>query len=230
VVGLRRYLNSEPSFADLRDRTPLGYPRHPAANDGGPGVGHVEQAASGPFDDQEPDVVDDDDGLDDGSEMVLDPQPPVNHQHNGDTSVDGPIPPPPAPPAEPVNPAVIWTSQGLHPSPVQQGVRFPTDPATLAQYIPSQGHAPGLEDEEADAMDVSLGRGDAIAISAPLRQGNPSVTSFEPSFAAGPSTASIARLSGEVPETAGASASVAAYRVNDIGEGSSSSGASPGGV
>jgi len=84
-VNLRRYLNSEQAFADLHDRSLPGFPghRHPIEptllGDAGPGALHAHgggaNGADANFDDADADAIDDEDVLDDGSEMVIDTQP-----------------------------------------------------------------------------------------------------------------------------------------------------------
>ena len=104
VLGLRRYLNSEQDFAETRDSTP-GDARHRAGHAGfppGPNavpVPHPHNQGGAAFDDAEPDVVDDDDGLEDGSEMAIDTQP-ILAPHpglgiEGQVSAAPPVPPPP---------------------------------------------------------------------------------------------------------------------------------------
>ena len=168
VIGLRRYLNSEATFADMRDRTPSGYPRHPNAipvvNGGGIGNGGLALPDIG-FDDQEPDVVDDDDGLDDGSEMVIDVQPLPAPQAAtpgiGGTSLDaGIIPPPPPIVTHPLNPTVApWQGPGPGPFAIQPipAIRFPSQPeSTIHGNSPSQLDSEEDDmDEQGDAMDVS---------------------------------------------------------------------------
>lgn len=105
VASLRHHLNTSAAFAHLRDpssqhRAPVfDAPTVPPV-----GHGHGHDTA---FDEPERDALDDDDGLDDGTEMVIDPAPPA--QNNG-TSLDAIIipPPPPPPPAPFQNPNVAY--------------------------------------------------------------------------------------------------------------------------
>lgn len=102
VLGLRRYLNSERDFADLRDPSPgevrhrAGHPVFAGAPNAVPGPLHH---GDGAFEDADPDVVDDDDGLEDGSEMAIDAQPLLGPPHSLGTeshvSAAPPVPPPP---------------------------------------------------------------------------------------------------------------------------------------
>lgn len=104
VLGLRRYLNSEHDFADIRDPLP-GEVRHRAGHTiFGPGpnvvpLPHTHNQGDGAFDDGEPDVVDDDDGLEDGSEMAIDTQPLLGPLPGlgtgGHVPAAPPVPPPP---------------------------------------------------------------------------------------------------------------------------------------
>jgi len=106
VVGLRKYLNQERAFADMRvPPPPPGEPGLPHTGQDLNGVAILDPAtphvhADGAFDDADPDVVDDDDGLEDGSEMIIDTQPllqvgpgtpPVPFVSN---PVQPPVPPP----------------------------------------------------------------------------------------------------------------------------------------
>ncbi|KAL2022404.1 hypothetical protein VTK56DRAFT_5471 [Thermocarpiscus australiensis] len=113
VVNLRKYLNNQ-AFADLhismRGGPPTDIPIFQGAATPPPGVPHLQNPDGG-FDEAEVDAVDDDDGLEDGSEMVIDTQP-LLHNHTAilgvaPTAVDGIPPAPPVPPiathAEPVN-------------------------------------------------------------------------------------------------------------------------------
>ncbi|KAK3937705.1 SCF E3 ubiquitin ligase complex F-box protein grrA [Diplogelasinospora grovesii] len=156
VVNLRRYLNNERAFADLQGPVPQmgGSANVPA------GAVHVHNADS-TFDDGEPDAVDDDDGLEDGSEMVIDTQPLLNHQAVGlgvSTAGTGagqipPPPPPPPPHAQPAN-GFAFGYVGGHPPYVPQQVSFPNDPMTFSQLL-TGSHGDSDEEEGADVMDVS---------------------------------------------------------------------------
>ncbi|KAK5656854.1 hypothetical protein OQA88_4402 [Cercophora sp. LCS_1] len=107
VVGLRKYLNQERQFASMRAPPPPpgepGVP-HPGGDINGvtildPTASHIH-GVDGGFDE---DAVDDEDVLDDGSEMIMDTQPllhPHNHGHGASTAplTGNPILPPPPPP------------------------------------------------------------------------------------------------------------------------------------
>ena len=108
VLGLRRYLNSERDFAELRGPLPgeahhqQGHPVFAVTANAEPAA-HAQTLADGAFDDGEPDVVDDDDGLEDGSEMAIDTIPLMGPLHSlgtdGQASAVPPIPPPPPQPS-----------------------------------------------------------------------------------------------------------------------------------
>lgn len=166
VSNLRRYLNTDTAFAHLRDSTPTGYPRHTQVTPNfnypaGPPAGHGH--ADTGFDEQERDVVEDDDGLDDGTDMVIDAAPlvgPPNPGAHGPAGVSldaNIIPPPPPVPSQPPsnwNPHLQYW-QGSQ-SPLVPGIQPPN----------------GLQHSETgDAMDTSPARPSASA--APLRQDGP---------------------------------------------------------
>lgn len=128
VVELRKFLNNSEHFAHLRESTPTGHPRHAQNpleyNYEAPHVaGHHHGGVDTGFDEQERDVIDDDDGLDDGSEMMIDGPPAQHDPAVGGASLDASMipPPPPAPPQIP-NHSYPWNHHGLH----NQGVHnFP---------------------------------------------------------------------------------------------------------
>lgn len=163
VSNLRRHLNTDAAFAHLRDGTPTGYPRHAqvAANYApyAP-TGHAHPDAG--FDEQEGDVVDDDDGLDDGTEMVIDAAPLVGPNTGvAGASLDASIIPPP-PPAPSQVPSMMWQPQN---QPWAPGLSLAdgNQPAAAAA-----GQVPGYPGPEAtDAMDMSPAR--PSASTAPLR-------------------------------------------------------------
>lgn len=163
VSNLRRHLNTDSAFAHLRDGTPTGFPRHAqvAANYASyahPGHAHPDAG----FDEQEGDVVDDDDGLDDGTEMVIDAAPLVEPNPGvAGASLDASIIPPPPPPPSQV-PSMMWPPQNQHWAP---GVLH-ANGTQSATGIGSQ--APGFQSPDVtDAMDVSPAR--PSASTAPLR-------------------------------------------------------------
>lgn len=138
VASLRHHLNTSAAFAHLRD--PSSQHRAPVFDaPTAPPVGHGHDTT---FDEPERDALDDDDGLDDGTEMVIDAAPPA--QNNG-TSLDAIIipPPPPPPPAPYQNPNVAYQwnpeSQPWFPAaqphsapPVSNGFAF----QPVSQYVP----------------------------------------------------------------------------------------------
>ncbi|KUI57300.1 SCF E3 ubiquitin ligase complex F-box protein grrA [Cytospora mali] len=181
VSNLRRYLNTDTAFVHLRDTTPTGFPRHTqvAPNFGyqaGPPAGHSHPDVG--FDEQERDVVEDDDGLDDGTDMVIDAAPLVGPPPNtgvhgtAGASLDASIIPPPPP--VPSQPPSHWNPhlQYWHgtPSSLVQGIQPPNSFQHLGQV--HQSLAPGFHGAElGDAMDTSPARPSASA--APLRQDGP---------------------------------------------------------
>lgn len=164
VSNLRRHLNTDSAFAHLRDGTPTGFPRHAqvAANY----ASYTPSAHAHPdagFDEQEGDVVDDDDGLDDGTEMVIDAAPLVGPNTGvAGASLDASIIPPP-PPAPSQVPPMMWHPQN---QPWAPGVSHANDtqPATgTGGQVPAGYQSPDVT----DAMDMSPAR--PSASTAPLR-------------------------------------------------------------
>ncbi|KAJ0116196.1 hypothetical protein J7T55_005142 [Diaporthe amygdali] len=167
VSNLRRHLNTDSAFAHLRDGTPTGFPRHAqvASNFAPyppPGHGHADAG----FDEQEGDVVDDDDGLDDGTEMVIDAAPLVGPNTGvAGASLDASIIPPP-PPAPPQIPSMMWQPHNQH---------WPPGVSHTNGTLPAAGPgttAPGFQSPDVtDAMDMSPAR--PSASTAPLRLDGP---------------------------------------------------------
>jgi F-box and leucine-rich repeat protein GRR1 len=155
VIGLRRYLNSERDFADLHDPLP-GEVRHRNGHAGfagapnAPPPSHTHHHGDGAFDDAEPDVVDDDDGLEDGSEMAVDTQPLMGPlpvlATDGQASATPPVPPPP--PQLPFLSAPSYRHDGVEIRHGQSGFASGVTPRVL-----------GLDEEDADdAMDTTPAR------------------------------------------------------------------------
>lgn len=161
VVGLRRYLNSERDFANLQEPVP-GEQMHQTAHPP-PFAGPVpappplplgSNPGEGPFDEGEPDVVDDDDGIEDGSEMAIDTQPLLGTNHPVGLGVGAPDPM--GPQDQPEQAAQDHFPQLVdYQQAVPHQVRFHEDPMAFPQVIPS----PGLESDDGadghDAMDIS---------------------------------------------------------------------------
>lgn len=171
VSNLRRHLNTDSAFAHLRDGTPTGFPRHaqvPAnyASYAHPGHAHPDAG----FDEQEGDVVDDDDGLDDGTEMVIDAAPLVGPNTGAaGASLDASIIPPP-PPAPSQVPSMMW--QPLN-QPWAPGVSHANGTQPTAGPAGSAAQAPSFQSPGVtDAMDMSPAR--PSASTAPLRLDGPS--------------------------------------------------------
>ncbi|KAK3946641.1 hypothetical protein QBC32DRAFT_132289 [Pseudoneurospora amorphoporcata] len=115
VTNLRRYLNSEHNLTEItRGARPIdeGVPNRAGSVFPGTAVNPMQvtppghhAAAAAFIDDGEPDAVDDDDGLEDGSEMVIDTQPMLHNHHvvmggtafpiQGVASTEQLLPPPP---------------------------------------------------------------------------------------------------------------------------------------
>lgn len=167
VSNLRRHLNTDSAFAHLRDGTPTGFPRHAQvaanyAHYAHPGHAHPDAG----FDEQEGDVVDDDDGLDDGTEMVIDAAPLVGPTAGvAGASLDASIIPPP-PPAPSQVPSMMWQPHNQHNQHWAPGVSQAN--GTLPAAAPGGQQAPGFQSPDVtDAMDMSPAR--PSASTAPLR-------------------------------------------------------------
>ncbi|KAM7187678.1 SCF E3 ubiquitin ligase complex F-box protein grrA [Naviculisporaceae sp. PSN 640] len=164
VVSLRRYLNSERAFADLPSEprhTPMFNPVAPVA----PAAPHLHNPVGG-FDDVEADAGDDEDGLDDGTEMAIDTQPLLGTQ-TGNAMV--PPPPPPAPPqGMTANP---FGYVGGHPPYVPQQVQFHNGLPILQSNTPGQIQVPEDDDDEMDEF-ILLGPSNGGASTATLGSSN----------------------------------------------------------
>lgn len=145
VVELRKFLNTSEQFAHLRDSTPTGHPRHPQNGlefpyePPAPVTPHGHHGvADAAFDEPERDVIDDDDGLDDGSEMMMDAPPVQNDVAVGGASLDASMIPPP-PPAGPLIPNHVfpWNHQGLHNYADQMGYQSQAQPYSHSAPAPS---------------------------------------------------------------------------------------------
>jgi len=157
-------------------------------------VPHV-LAADAPFDDGEPDTVDDEDVLEDGSEMIIDTQPLLNVHHNGQGASTAPLTGnpvyPPVPPhlvalpvsaqAQPMNPN-MFNYVGGHPPYVPQQVRF--DEVEAAEPLPNSP----IEGYTVDPMDLSSPR--------PSTSGSGSAAPANPSSHAHPAESSQAPAAG----------------------------------
>ncbi|KAK1753291.1 F-box domain-containing protein [Echria macrotheca] len=162
VVGLRKYLNQERAFADLQvPPPPPGEPGVPNAGTNGvtvldPAAAHAH--ADGAFDDVEPDVVDDEDVLEDGSEMIIDTQPLLPHEPVASTAPLGgnPVLPPPPPPPPHMFTGPVPPQPGLtvDPGPFNYTGDPPYhdqlgSPAALLQYL----HQRNISLEEVQTLD-----------------------------------------------------------------------------
>ncbi|AEO63115.1 uncharacterized protein THITE_2107996 [Thermothielavioides terrestris NRRL 8126] len=128
VVGLRRHLNQlRQAQLPPRDGSHANetiFPDMPVAT---AGFSHL-QTNEGGFDDPEADAIDEDDGLEDGSEMVIDPQPLLNNQN----PAIPPLPPTQSMPqdSEPVSPTNPIPYVSGHPPYLPHRV-VPPQPPTL---------------------------------------------------------------------------------------------------
>lgn len=167
VSNLRRHLNTDSAFAHLRDGTPTGFPRTAAVAQNFVAYAPLAHAHADPgFDDQEGDVVDDDDGLDDGTEMVIDAAPLVGPNTGAvGASLDASIIPPP-PPAPPQIPSTMWQPHNQHWAPAVPHVN-----GTHAAAGPGGQASVFQSPDMTDAMDMSPARPSASA--APLRFDGP---------------------------------------------------------
>jgi F-box and leucine-rich repeat protein GRR1 len=183
-MGLRKYLNSERNYAELHEPMP-GERRHipnpanfPVLPNGTPPAGPAHGDAT--FDDGEPDVVDDDDGLEDGSEMAIDTQPllgPLPPLANGAHVGAPPVPPPP--------PQIPFPPVASHPQSASPQGLF--DGQAGIPPAPPRVFMSG-EADDSDFMDVSTaGPSVAGASTATLGLSGAGHTAAD----SGPSTASI---------------------------------------
>jgi hypothetical protein len=151
--------------------------------------------ADGGFDDAEADVVDDDDALEDGSEMIIDTQPLLGQVQGGQHATAPPPPPPLHGPTQ-QHPSLRPVNPGGYVGPVQQVVRFADDPLAFAQVIPPRDL--GMHDEEdADDMDgvaLQAARSWASIAAGPSHRQHPHSAASTASAVGngGPSQASIA--------------------------------------
>jgi len=238
VVNLRRYLNSERAFADLRGPhhdeiipTQRVVPGLPGPVPLQHGAVHVPGHPDSGFDDAEADAVDDDEGLEDGTEMAIDTQPLLGHHNNPNPGVASTVnghnhalvPPPPPPVHGPEGPTgALFNYVDGHPPYVPHQIRFHSDPVMYSQFVPQLLGQVGNH-SRVDVMDVS----------------RPSPSAAGPSTApvagewSGASTASTAPLQGagqQIPETSTPIPPTEQTGFPDTPNGSSSSSGAPGGV
>ncbi|KAK3328076.1 hypothetical protein B0T19DRAFT_182611 [Cercophora scortea] len=157
VVGLRKHLNMEHQARIPRFEMP-SYHQTQMFENPAPGAGHVHHPDGG-FDEGEPDGADDDDGLEDGSEMVIDTQSQpllLAHRLPGlGVAMGGPIPPPPPPPPPPARGnSDPFGYVGGHPPYVPLQVRFQNNQIVLAE---DGSPVHGDSDEDYGNDDMELG-------------------------------------------------------------------------
>ncbi len=179
VVGLRKYLNHERSFADIRVPPPTEQHTNPAATPAQAGATLLDASiphAHNPnlvFNDEEPDALDDDDVLEDVTEMAIDTLPLLGHNSTG----------PGIPAADP--PTVLGANH-LVPVPPVHAQAAQSAPATAPLFHWVDGHPPYVP------QPVQVGE-NAASLSQP-RQGTSN-------GAPGASTASTASTSSAVLAT-----------------------------
>ncbi|KAM7210380.1 SCF E3 ubiquitin ligase complex F-box protein grrA [Rhypophila decipiens] len=170
VVSLRKYLNSERAFAGSIPAEP----RHaPIFNHGPPTVSHLHNPDGG-FDNVDADAADDDDGLDDGTEMVIDTndmQPLLNHNAGVQIGNDMVPPPPPPPPPHGMTANPFGYVGGHHPY-VPQQVQFHNGLPIHQSSVPP--HVEVQEDDDDDDMEefIILGPANGGASTATLSSSN----------------------------------------------------------
>lgn len=204
VVSLRRYLNSERAFAELPSE-----PRHAPIFNSVPNAPHPHlHNPGGGFDDVEADAGDDEDGLDDGTEMVIDTQPLLNHNVGVQTGNDM-APPPPPPPTQGMT-ADPFAYVGGHLPYVPQQVQFHNGLPILPPIAQPQG---GIHDDDDDDMEefILLGPANGSASTATLSSSNtvvaPGVVPHQAS-AAGPSLVNVGASTAPTQAPAAASDSI----------------------
>ena len=176
VVGLRKYLNNERAFVDTRIPPPPpgdhGHP-HPGLDLAGVGLVDAVMVHGHPTDEgffeAEADGVEDDDVLEDGSEMIIDTQPLLNNHNVGPSAstaplTGNPVSPPVPPhlvPLPPISAAQVQAANpnmfnyvGGHPPYVPQNFRF-DDAAALAQP-PTSAQPPQNGGPDSEFMDVPV--------------------------------------------------------------------------
>ena len=161
-MGLRRYLNSERQFAESQDSVNGDAGRHQPTHAPFAGPANGATAADpnnndGAFDEGEPDVVEDDDGLEDGNEMAIDNPPPVDHDtYSGLGLIPEPLPsnlPPPPPPVSLSTTNPFPGLNGFTPA-GPQDIQIQDVPILFAQAV-QPPPAVLNEEGESDAMDTS---------------------------------------------------------------------------
>lgn len=218
VKNLRRYLTNSPNFADLHEnRGPAFQNRRHSLPGGGPfvpGTNHLQAALDASFDaeEQEPDAIDDDDGMEDGDGMVVDAQPFVNNNmplnpgiptftHYALTGVAGPSQPPPPPPA-PGAPGQQFAPGGVFPGVGFGGVGYNHQPFIIPldnnAPTPPYSHGATLEAGLAGPSAGISGSGASAAHTGAHTHGDLGISTS--------STAPIARQSASGAESIGSSA------------------------
>jgi F-box and leucine-rich repeat protein GRR1 len=218
VVGLRKYLNQEHAFANSLPPPP---PPHRARPNGdaadNAGLVNAQAAphahnADGAFDDAEPDAVDDEDVLGDGSEMIIDTQPLLQNVQGASTAPLGgnPVftaaPPHPQPvSAQAQSMAPMFNYVGGHPPYVPQQVRFDESSTASSQANGSPG----------------VGGSDPMELSSPYpsASGSASAGPANSSSHAHPNGGSQAPVNGTGPTTTGAGAGSATNQARPEREG-----------
>ncbi|KAK4096932.1 RNI-like protein [Parathielavia hyrcaniae] len=150
VVNLRKHFNRIIAAEDARRRAPIPVlepPIFPATAVPPPPLPAMQTIGAG-FDDGEPDTMDDEDILDDGSEMVIDVQPLLNHQNAALPFDPATLANMPRHPGRPVSPDNPFAYVAGHPPYVPITFLPRTIPGTqntpVPHYVPPTGEAEGV--------------------------------------------------------------------------------------
>lgn len=136
-----------------------------------PAAPHLHNPGAG-FDDVEADVGDDEDGLDDGTEMVIDTQPLLTHTVGAQAGNDA-VPPPPPPPPAPTQGTTAnpFGYVGGHPPYVPQQVQFHNGLPILPPNAQPQSQVHEDDDDDMDEF-ILLGPANGGASTATLSSSN----------------------------------------------------------
>ncbi|KAK3308364.1 uncharacterized protein B0T15DRAFT_106438 [Chaetomium strumarium] len=192
VVGLRKHLNRiRQAPLSIRAAPPVDGAIFPDTAPPPAGLPNLLQVGDGGFDDGEVDAIDDDDGLEDASEMVLDTHPLLNNQQNTVLDFNAalgtiPLPPPAAQTPQPEGtetPFEPFHYVAGHPPYIPVPVTTPGEPATLDTPI-AAAHQESSRGQEEGNGDVADNDGTADTASSPALHPQSAV-------APGPTTANV---------------------------------------
>ncbi|GAB1314755.1 SCF ubiquitin ligase complex subunit [Madurella fahalii] len=223
VVNLRKYLNNRQALemSEMRASQAAAHPLfHPAAPH--PGIPHLH-TTDGAFDETEADAVDDDDGLEDGSEMVIDTQPLLDNHGNslGVFPIEGLDTAPQPPPVLPIH------SHAHHPVNNNPFGYVGGHPPYVPQQILPQDGSTGFNPPTPPSHDVPTGQeggGNDMNV-------NPAVTASTASLAAAetlPHPPVVYEALGVGSSSPTADTSTAVVHMTDISTQSNQSGYPPG--